>query len=115
MDFWGIHVMKGDINKLRIEFQYFEDCPNHKRMKDNLLKAMEGIEDSIELINMLVEDEQTASRVNFRGSPTLLINGEDVENMPAPERPSVACRFYPNGIPSAEAIRSRIEQHRLEG
>ncbi|MDL1894628.1 DUF2703 domain-containing protein [Sphingobacteriales bacterium CHB3] len=111
------------MNKLRIEFQYFEDCPNHKRMKDNLLKAMEGIEDSIELINVLVEDEQTASRVNFRGSPTLLINGEDVENMPAPERPSVACRlpaperpsvacrFYPNGIPSAEAIRSRIEQH----
>ncbi|MDL1892116.1 alkylmercury lyase, partial [Sphingobacteriales bacterium CHB3] len=55
------------------------------------------------------------SRVNFRGSPTLLINGEDVENMPAPERPSVACRYYLNGIPSPEAIRSRIEQHRLEG
>lgn len=107
--------MKGEMNKIRIEFQYFEDCPNHQKMKDNLLKAMEGIEDSIELINVLVEDEQTAARVNFRGSPTLLINGDDVESMPGPERPSVACRYYLNGIPSPEAIRSRIAQHRLEG
>lgn len=107
--------MKGDMNKIRVEFQYFEDCPHHQKMKDNLLKAMEGIEKSIELINVLVEDEQTAARVNFRGSPTLLINGDDVENMPAPERPSVACRFYPSGIPSPKAIRSRIEQERQDG
>jgi hypothetical protein len=98
------------MKKIRLEFQYFEDCPNHKKMKESLLKALQGIEEKVELIDVLVEDEQTAARVNFRGSPTLLINGEDIEKMPAPTRPFLTCRFYRNGIPSAETIRNRIEQ-----
>jgi hypothetical protein len=98
------------VQKIRLEFQYFEDCPNHKKLKDSLLKALQGIEEKVELLDVLVEDELTAARVRFRGSPTLLINGEDLEKMPAPSRPFLTCRFYPNGIPSAEAIRSRIEQ-----
>jgi glutaredoxin len=94
-----------------IEFQYFEDCPNHKRMRDHLQQALQGIEDNVELKEIPVEDEQTAMRVQFRGSPTLLINGNDIEGMPAPEHPFFACRFYPNGIPSAEAIGKKIREH----
>jgi len=37
-----------------------------------------------------------------------LINGEDFENLPEPEDPVLACRFYPKGIPTAEMIRDRI-------
>jgi hypothetical protein len=103
------------MQKLRLEFQYFENCPNHEKLKESLLKALQGIEKEVEVIEVLVEDVQTAARVNFRGSPTLLINGKDVENMPAPELPFVACRFYPKGIPSPEAIRSKIDEQRSEG
>ena len=57
---------------------------------------------------VLVEDEDTAKRVKFRGSPTLLINGEDIEGVLTPVEPALACRFYVNGIPSTEEMRNRI-------
>lgn len=94
--------------KIRIEFQYFEDCPNHLKIQSNLNEAIEGLEDKIELEKVLVEDEDTAKQVKFRGSPTLIINGEDIKGIPAPLEPALACRFYANGIPTAEEIRNRI-------
>lgn len=94
--------------KIKLEFQYFDGCPNHKKMNDNLIEAIKGLEDKIELKKVLVEDESTAKKVGFRGSPTLLIDGEDIEGVPIPEEPTLACRFYINGIPDADKIREII-------
>lgn len=96
--------------KVKLEFQYFEGCPNHKKMNENLIEAIKGLEDKIELNRYLVEDEETAKKISFRGSPTLLINGEDIEGIPAPKEPALACRFYANGIPGADKIRKLIIQ-----
>lgn len=96
--------------KVKLEFQYFEGCPNHKKMSDNLIEAIKGLEDKIELKKVLVEDEVTAKQVGFRGSPTLLINGEDIEEVPTPEEPSLACRFYIGGVPNSDKIREKIIQ-----
>lgn len=96
--------------KIKIEFQYFEGCPNHKKMKENLKAAIFGLEDKIDLAEVLIEDEEIARKVGFRGSPTLLINGEDMEGIPIPEFPSLSCRFYPFGIPSSEVIKEKIIQ-----
>lgn len=96
--------------KLKLQFQYFESCPNHEKLHKNLIEAVKGLEDKIELEEILIEDDETAKKVKFRGSPTLLINGEDLENLPAPENPVLACRFYPEGIPSPEIIREKILQ-----
>lgn len=96
--------------KVKIEFQYFEECPNHKMMFNNLLEAIKGLEDKVEIQKVVVEDEDTAKRVKFRGSPTLLINNNDIENLPEPEFPVLACRFYSKGIPSKEVIRERVLQ-----
>jgi len=96
--------------KVKLQFQYFEGCPNHEKLYKNLMEAISGLEDKIELEEILVEDDETAKKVKFRGSPTLLINGEHFENLPAPEEPTLACRFYPKGIPTTEVIRERIIQ-----
>jgi len=74
--------------------------------------ALQGIENDVELTEVQVVDADTAARLGFRGSPTLLINGEDVDGMPAPEEASLSCRFYPNGIPSAKVIRRKVEEAR---
>lgn len=96
--------------KVKLEFQYFEGCPNHIKMQNNLNEAIKGLEDKVEIKKVLVEDEATAMQVKFRGSPTLLINGEDLLGMPVPEEPSLACRYYPKGIPTSEEIRKAILQ-----
>jgi hypothetical protein len=38
----------------------------------------------------------------------LLIDGEDLEGIQKPENPSLSCRYYPKGIPSANEIREKI-------
>ncbi len=101
--------------KVNLELQYFEGCPNHAKMKHNVSEAIRGIEDRVYLVETTVEDEMTAMRLKFRGSPTLLINGEDVEGLALPAKGSHSCRLYPHGIPSVQAIRQKIDNAYKKG
>lgn len=97
------------MSKIKIEYQYFEGCPNHRKMQENILEAIKGMEDKVEINYILVENNEIASKIGFRGSPTLLINGEDYEGMPPQPEPSMSCRFYAGGIPTPSDIRKKLE------
>ena len=97
------------MSKIKIEYQYFEGCPNHKKLHKNILEAIKDMEDKVEIKYILVENNEIASKIGFRGSPTLLINGEDFEGMPPQEEPSLSCRFYKNGVPSAIELKKRLK------
>jgi hypothetical protein len=64
---------------MKIEFLWFDDCPNHGRAEQMLraLMAERGIEAEIENIN--VSDLVIGERVKFAGSPSIRIDGVDVE------------------------------------
>lgn len=64
---------------MRIEFLWFDDCPNHGAAREllELLLAERGIETEIEDVN--VRDGETGERVKFAGSPTIRINGVDID------------------------------------
>lgn len=76
-------------------------------MRDNLTEAIKGLEEEIDLKEILVEDETTAKQVGFIGPTTLLINGEDIAGTAVSESPQLACRFYPGDVPSLEIIRKK--------
>ena len=67
-----------------IEFQYYEDCPSHDDALDRLktVLAEEGIDAAISIVK--VETEEQAQALKFIGSPTILVDGEDIDP-PAPE------------------------------
>lgn len=96
------------MNKIELIFQYFEGCPHADTLRQNVKEAIVGFEESIVFKEELIDTQELAIKNKFRGSPTLLINGEDFENMPNPEHPALACRFYPDGVPSKEKIIDRI-------
>ena len=96
------------MNKIELIFQYFEGCPHAGTLRQNVKEAIVGFEESIVYKEELIDTLELAIKNKFRGSPTLLINGEDFENMPPPEQPALACRFYPKGVPSKEKIIDRI-------
>jgi protein-disulfide isomerase len=96
------------MKEIVLELQYFDDCPNVPIMYQNATDAMDSLDFDIELKNIIVADNAKAERIGFRGSPTLLINGQDLLDMPKPENPSLSCRNYPNGIPTAEDIMDKI-------
>jgi hypothetical protein len=79
---------------MEVRFLYYEDCPSHDVALDRLRQVMaeEGILSEIEIIK--VETDEQAQRLRFIGSPTILINGQDIDP-PLPDAYyALTCRAY---------------------
>ncbi len=94
---------------IRIEILYVPGCPNYQPTFERLqaVLASEAVKTGIQGIP--VTNEVEARALSFPGSPTVRVNGEDVEPHQA-SVPSLACRLYENrsGIPSEELLRIAI-------
>lgn len=99
---------------MKIEFLYFEGCPHYPpalALLKSLLKE-EGTEHSIEMIK--VDSDPYAKEILFLGSPSIRINGKDIEEEKGffPDY-GIKCRIYngkdgPTGLPPGELLRSSI-------
>jgi hypothetical protein len=79
---------------LNITFLYYEDCPSHAAALERLRQVMaeEGVDSEIEIVK--VDTEQQAQRLRFVGSPTILIDGRDIDP-PSPEAYyALTCRAF---------------------
>ena len=92
-----------------VEIQYFKGCPNSVEMIERVKDAIQEFDSKINYFETLVEDNLTAQKVSFRGSPTLLIDGQDFENLEESKNPNLSCRFYHNGLPTIEEIKNKIQ------
>ncbi|MGF7398962.1 hypothetical protein EDC21_1044 [Thermohydrogenium kirishiense] len=100
---------------MQISFLYFEGCPNSdsaiKLLKEVL--SEKNIKDDIDIIK--IESEEDAYRYKFLGSPSIHINGEDIEKERRNDEPLYGCRVYKtidghSGIPSREMILYAINE-----
>ncbi len=99
-----------------LKLLYLPGCPNHVNAA-NLVRSVllaEGL--STELNEIPVIDYEEAQAAGFPGSPTLLVNGRDVETgFPSPV--GFACRTYlvegePLGVPPRSWIEDAIRDAR---
>jgi len=105
---------------VRIEVLYVAECPHLPAalVQLNHVLAVEGIQADVRRI--LVEDEEMAQQLQFRGSPTIRIDGRDIaEESEEPQGHSssygLTCRLYPGnkaGVPSLELIRRAVREAR---
>ncbi|MGH3092307.1 MAG: DF family (seleno)protein [Gaiellaceae bacterium] len=99
----------------RVEILYVQGCPNHDRTHALVerVAAELRIEPEIELIE--VRDADAALQLRFPGSPTVRVNGRDVEPGGTEGRDFVlSCRVYPReggfaGQPDEARIRAALE------
>lgn len=79
----------------RVEILYFEGCPNHepaRALVERLARELH-VDPEIELVE--VTDPQAADALRFLGSPTVRVNGVDVEPGAAERRDfAFSCRIY---------------------
>jgi hypothetical protein len=103
---------------MRVEVLYFEGCPNYgellPKLRETLARA--GISDEIEL--RAVQSIEEAERERFLGSPTVRVDGRDVDPM-AGERNDygIKCRLYrvsgtSTGLPPERWIAAAIDDAR---
>ena len=64
---------------MKVEVVYFAGCPNHEALLVHLRELLSAVGASADIDLVRVEDTEAAERERFLGSPTLRIDGEDVE------------------------------------
>lgn len=98
---------------MKITLQYFNGCPNWKEADAHIeTLRTEGFD--VEYDRRLIETPETAAQNEFRGSPTIIIDGADP--FADPDVPiGLSCRMYRTehgyaGSPTLEQLRSAVEQ-----
>src|SRR5215470_16063372 len=96
-----------------IEVFYVPGCPNHRLAIDSLLELLRSATSDAPIQEIAVTDEAMASRLKFPGSPTIRIDGRDVESNQR-ESYGLACRLYSNGtgVPSREILERALAQEK---
>jgi hypothetical protein len=99
---------------MKIELFYFGGCPSYRKAADNVREALrlEGIAEDVVLAP--VENEADAQAKRLIGSPTVRINGRDIEGADADGRGyGLGCRIYQDeqsiaGWPSVALVRRAL-------
>lgn len=99
---------------ITVEVQYFEGCPHSDEMIERVKRAIAGSDVDIEYREVLVDTPKLAQQYRFRGSPTLIINGRDLEGLPEPANGNLSCRYYKDGLPTVNEIRHQFELQNKE-
>lgn len=80
---------------MRVEILYFDGCPNHRPLVARVLARLRAAGIDAELASRRVESEQEARELRFLGSPTVRIDGRDVEPEAATRSDyGLKCRLY---------------------
>jgi hypothetical protein len=94
---------------MKIEVLYFDGCPNYLPATERVRAVVrqEGV--SAEVSEIEVKDLSQAKALAFPGSPTIRINGLDIDPaLGGSVDAGFACRRYPGGLPSEEMIRAAL-------
>lgn len=101
---------------MTIDFYYWAECPSHDEALARLRRVLaeERVADEVAVHEILSDDE--AEELEFPGSPTIRINGLDVdpEGVDAEEGYALSCRVYHTTdgritpLPPVDLLRARV-------
>jgi len=102
---------------VKVEVLYFKGCPNHQPVIEQVQQVLHSEQINVPVDEVEVTDATMAQRVGFLGSPSIRINGLDIE----PEARGLqtfgfGCRTYSDadgrrsGLPSLSAIRQALSE-----
>ena len=98
---------------MRIELLYFEGCPNWEAAMRDLEAVLNesGLTEPIALLPILTSEEAETHR--FPGSPTVRVDGRDVDPEGPPNVYNLECRIYwtdgrPMGKPPKQWISAAV-------
>ena len=97
----------------KVEFLYFKSCPGYKQALVNLKRVLRESKTNVDLLLTNVTTEAQAAQVGFQGSPSIRVNGKDLDGRN--EGHSYSCRIYQiNGkitsTPTKEFIQEKMRE-----
>ncbi len=103
---------------MNVELLYVANCPNHIVALERLRATLCAESLQTPVNEVMVRDDAMAQSLKFPGSPTIRINGQDVEPHSGQTTSfGLMCRLYSDGsgVPSQQSLRAAIEKARVSG
>jgi hypothetical protein len=99
--------------RTKVEFLYFDSCPGHKQALVNLKAALQESKITADIVLINVKTEAQAEQVSFQGSPSIRVNGKDLDGRN--EGHAYGCRIYQvdgliTSTPTKQFILGRLRQ-----
>lgn len=97
---------------MKIDILYFDGCPNHpptSKLVRDIVQSL-GLDAAIREVE--VRDAEEAARLRFFGSPTVQVNGQDVDPAVRSRTDySLSCRTYGrSGSPPRELVEQALRE-----
>jgi hypothetical protein len=99
---------------LSIDFFYYEDCPSHEQALERLRQVLDEEQVQADIRVTQVQTDEQAQALQFVGSPTIRIDGQDIDPPHAAAQYALTCRAYRwqdgriSPLPSPAMIRSAL-------
>lgn len=90
-----MRLLEGYVPVVKVELLYFDGCSGYEELRPRLERLLteRGLRDSLELLPVTTLEE--AKEQQFLGSPTVRVDGRDVEPMAADRADfGMKCRLY---------------------
>ena len=101
---------------MKVEIFFFSGCPNHGPAVESVSGILRQESVSAELLEIEIKDIDTAHAIGFLGSPSIRIDGRDVEpNARSSRAFGLTCRTYIDdgfraGVPPSDIIRAAVKE-----
>ncbi len=99
---------------MKIELLTFPGCPNAEATQKLLQDVLHDLGIREKVAPVEVENEEAARRFNFLGSPSVHVNGEDIEPARRGDSPAFSCRIYRDqggratGVPPRQLVEAAL-------
>ncbi len=99
-----------------IHFLWWAECPSHPAAWQRLQDILGEMKLNARLESIEIKTDEEAERWHFTGSPTILVNGQDIDPNASTLPSRLTCRLYfkedgrPSPLPSQEMIRRALEK-----
>lgn len=96
---------------MRIELLFWAGCPSTPEAEELLRDVLSAHDLDVPIELREVVTQEDAEALHFPGSPTIRVDGRDVDAAGAKTRPALNCRIYhlPDGRVSPVPSRSQLE------
>lgn len=97
---------------MNVELLYWEGCPSYPEARELLEDVLRERGLDVEIRVRHVATREEATKLRFPGSPTIRIDGRDVDPAGADDPPALNCRIYllPDGRVSPVPSRQQLEE-----
>ena len=92
---------------MRVELLYWEECPSYPEARALLEEVLRERGSASEIEMREVTTQEEAEELGFPGSPTIRIDGRDIDPLGAQARPSLTCRIYHTGAGKVSPVPTR--------